>query len=318
MPVTALAGERLILCSVSQRTAPRLPLTPCDGPFYSHAMASELQLRVARAMLTVIRPLARTVLRHGISFREFDQLARRAFVQAATADYGIRGRPTNISRVAAMTGLSRKEIRRIRNTPDAEAGLPVAKRNRAAELLHLWHTDPEYLSESGEPEVLPYSGEAPSFTGLVKQVGGDLPPGALRAALLQARAVERLPDGSLRAVKRYFIPFDVDSRLLEGLRFGLRSLTTTVLYNANPANRAHPKFQRIVAGRQVPARMVPVVREKLRQMLTDASARLDDYLSGVECTVPPKARHRRMTRVAAGLYYFEDRKPQTGDFMSPG
>jgi hypothetical protein len=269
-------------------------------------MASELQLRVARAMLTVIRPLARTVLRHGVSFREFDQLARRAFVQAATADYGIRGRPTNISRVAAMTGLSRKEIRRIRNTPDAEGGVAVPKRNRAAELLHLWHTDPEYLSAAGEPKVLPYRGETTSFTGLVKRVGGDLPPGALRAELLRAHAIERLPDGSLRAVKRYFIPFDVDFRLLEGLRFGLRSLTATVLYNANPANRAHPKFQRVVESRHVPAGIASVAREKLRQMLTDASARLDDYLSGVESATPPPANSRRMMRVAAGLYYFEE------------
>ena len=67
------------------------------------------------AFFVVLKPIARILLRYGIGFREFAEVAKSAFVDVATAEYGIRGRPTNISRVAVMTGLTRKEVRRLRD-----------------------------------------------------------------------------------------------------------------------------------------------------------------------------------------------------------
>ena len=66
-------------------------------------------------MYGVMPSICRLLLRHEIGFREFSDLAKAAFVQVATEDYGIRGRPTNISRVAVMTGLTRKEVKRLRD-----------------------------------------------------------------------------------------------------------------------------------------------------------------------------------------------------------
>ena len=72
------------------------------------------QERIRKVLAGVLAPLARTLLRCGVSYTEFAELAKRAFIDAASKDYGVRNRPTNIARVAVMTGLSRKEVSRIR------------------------------------------------------------------------------------------------------------------------------------------------------------------------------------------------------------
>ncbi|MBT8088565.1 MAG: hypothetical protein KJO46_11040, partial [Gammaproteobacteria bacterium] len=60
-----------------------------------------------KALLSILTPLARLCLRYGRGYREFQDLAKAAFVKVASEDYGVHGRPTNASRIAAMTGLTR-------------------------------------------------------------------------------------------------------------------------------------------------------------------------------------------------------------------
>ncbi|MDH3905625.1 MAG: DUF6502 family protein, partial [Gammaproteobacteria bacterium] len=73
-------------------------------------MRDDIQRQILGAFLVVLKPIARILLRFGIGFREFSEIAKTAFVDVASSDFGLRGRPTNISRVAVMTGLTRKEV----------------------------------------------------------------------------------------------------------------------------------------------------------------------------------------------------------------
>ena len=69
-------------------------------------MQEKTKQSVLDAFLLMLRPVVRILLRYGIGYREFAEVTKTAFVDVASADFGIRGRPTNISRVAVMTGLS--------------------------------------------------------------------------------------------------------------------------------------------------------------------------------------------------------------------
>ena len=82
-------------------------------------MQDTAQREILQALLVALRPLARALLRAGIGYREFEEISKTAFVDVSTRDYGLRGRPTNISRVAVMTGLTRKEVRRIREKSES-------------------------------------------------------------------------------------------------------------------------------------------------------------------------------------------------------
>lgn len=86
-----------------------------------------------------------------------------------------------------------------------------------AKVLVHWHNAPELLTPDAKPKILPFEGEAVSFTNLVKLQAGDIPPGAMRTELIRVGAVEQHSDGMLEAKKRSFVTTGVDERLVEGL-----------------------------------------------------------------------------------------------------
>src|SRR6056297_393443 len=58
-----------------------------------------------RAVLTLLRPLIRLVLKRGMAYGQFAELVKRAYVDSARTDFGVPGRKLTISRVAVLTGL---------------------------------------------------------------------------------------------------------------------------------------------------------------------------------------------------------------------
>lgn len=168
-------------------------------------MHDKIKQRVLNAFLLVMRPIVRILLRYGIGFREFAEVAKTAFVDVASTDFGLRGRPTNISRVAVMTGLSRKEVKRLRENI-AEGDLSVSvKTTPLADVLHHWHAQREFTDEYGNPRPLPFEGLKGSFSSLVKRYGGDLPPGAMRTEMQRVGAIEEDKSGNLKLVRRSFV-----------------------------------------------------------------------------------------------------------------
>ena len=74
---------------------------------------------VKQALLAAYRhlltPLVRILLRNGISYLEFAEVTREVFVNVAGRDFTLPKRKISLSRIAIMTGLSRKEAASIRN-----------------------------------------------------------------------------------------------------------------------------------------------------------------------------------------------------------
>ena len=193
-------------------------------------MEDKTQWKIRSALYLAMRPFARFLLKGGVGFREFSEIAKRAFVDVATKDYGIRGRPTNISRVAVMTGLTRKEVRRIRQLNEEGDEDIASKDTPISQILHRWHTDTEFLTSAGSPRPLAQSGAKPSFASLVKKYGGDVPPGAMRTELERIDAIEVLEDGSLRPTKRIAYNVEIHDKFVGGL--------TNIIYPA-ALNLAH-------------------------------------------------------------------------------
>ena len=75
----------------------------------------EVKEHVIRSCRYLLLPVVRFLLKHGVTWSEFGELSKEAYVQVARDDYGIQGRPTNNSRVAMMTGLSRREVAKVRD-----------------------------------------------------------------------------------------------------------------------------------------------------------------------------------------------------------
>jgi len=102
----------------------------------------------------LLRPIASLVLKCGTTWREFSELSKSVFVSVASDEFGIRGRPTNVSRVSTLTGISRKEVKRQRELLAEPATSASPKTTDATRPLSGWHQDPTYVGGDGKPLAL--------------------------------------------------------------------------------------------------------------------------------------------------------------------
>jgi hypothetical protein len=271
-------------------------------------MTETVRNGILKALFVALRPIAKCLLRAGVGYKEFSTLAKLAFVEVASEEFGLRGRPTNRSRVAAMTGLSRKEVRKLRESnPDFIAEISI-RESPLSLILHRWSSVSEYLDEVGAPRVLSYNNGENSFSALVASSVGDIPPGAMRTELKRVGAVTELADKSLRLEKRHFVPSGIDEKLKLGLEGSIHSLCDTVEHNCNPARKEAPRFQRLVSVDDFPADQLAYVQTIAGDRLQAFSEEFDDLLS----TLEEKSEGTRSgIQVGIGLYYYELREPRS-------
>jgi hypothetical protein len=253
------------------------------------------------------------LLRSGISYRQFDEIVKRAFVAQSITESSWPRKRTNTSRVAVRTGMSRKEVARIRDFIEKmKSGAPVNPEpvfhsSQAARLLQVWHTDPACLDKSGRPLGLSFDSGTPSFASMVRSVGGDVPAGAVRAELLSAGAIEELPDGRLMALKRYFIPGDLGEDMVVGFTH-----IVTPLLSALDHNTQAPKSEAFIQRVSYSDNLGPDAVPQFRRLASDRAAEfvnaVDEWLSANEDTKPDFDRPEQ--RVGVGVFYFEQERPE--------
>jgi len=277
-------------------------------------MQNDIQRQILGAFLLALRPIARIFLRFGMGFREFSGLAKTAFVDVATNEYGLRGRPTNISRVAVMTGLTRKEVRRVREKIENSDQSVVVKSTPLSELLHRWHSDNEYLDSAGRPIVLPFSGEGISFSSLARKYGGDIPPGAMRTELKRVGAVVEDEHGNLQAVSRVVHPKGEHEKLVTAVVHAIYPLVSTIAHNVNP-NRDDDTWAQLNTYSQSIRKIdVPRLRRISLDRLTELAESIDDLFIAYETMHENDGSDDDKNIVAVGVYYFEEKDPNATKF----
>ncbi|MFO1427449.1 MAG: DUF6502 family protein [Steroidobacteraceae bacterium] len=263
-----------------------------------------------RAVGLLLEPLIRLLLSSGVSWKEFADLAKAKYVEIATEEYGKGGRPTNVSRVAILTGLDRRDVRKLRAQPVSAPEDARSYTSKATQVLSAWFHDRQFLGDDGQPLPLPREGaasdegDAPSFALLVRRYAPALPPVAIAKELLAAAAIEELADGRLRALQRYYVPQQLDAAKIRLFGSIASDFLATLEHNLSQVPPAAPRFERRAISVRVHPRALPQFRELLQRAGQEFLVRMDDWLTAHE--VPPGAP---AIRVGVGLYQIEDRKP---------
>lgn len=274
-------------------------------------MNDTIQTRMLAAVYACLLPLAKLLLRSGITYQQFELIAKRAFVREATMDPEGRGRETNTSRVAVKTGLSRKDVKRIRDALAAEsasgATASADQSGPPARVLHAWHVDRRFTGSDGKPLDLEFQDETGGFCGLVRAVAGDVPPGAVRAELKRAGAVIDLEDGRLRVVKRYYVPGNVDEKTITAMSGVVFPLTAGVVHNTDPARISQGFIQRFAWSESLDPAAVPAFRDWSRERATIFIEQMDDWLAEHEVASRQVSRDGSTDNpiVGIGVFYYE-------------
>ena len=256
------------------------------------------------ALAVLLRPLVRILLRHGLPCDVLSTVARQVYVRVATEEFALPGKKQTTSRVSILTGLPRKEVRRILTTPVAEDQEAADRYNRAARVLAGWLRDREFHDEAGEPAALPVEGNSASFGALVRYYSGDMPVRAMLDELLRVGAVRKTEAGRIRLQARFYVPAQSEADKLHILGTDTADLIATIANNLNP--QATPRYQRKVMYDNVP---VEAVQEFQRLSANRAQLFLegiDSWLSQRDRDINPAVQGTGRKRVGISLYYFED------------
>lgn len=267
-------------------------------------MDSSPKAQVAAACRQLLRPVVRLLLKAGMNWKEFAELSKTAFIEVATREFGIRGRPTNASKVALMTGINRHEVRRQQAqlagaVPPAPTYMGAAQR-----VLSGWHQDRDYVNEAGVPRLLPESGPAPSFQDLCRRYAGDMPASALLREFRRVGAVGEEVDGRLRAAMRTYIQARLDPEKIIRAGSVLEDLGNTVVFDLTAPAAARLRFERRAENASIDLRDVPEFQDFLEREGMAFLERVDEWLTQHERNDPTATGAR--VRLGVGVYHIQD------------
>ena len=268
-------------------------------------METKIKNSLFAAVLRILRPLVRILLRNGIPYRTFAELAKWIYVDVARSEFGIEGRKQTDSRISIITGLSRKEVGRLKKAAQASDEKALYRYNRAARVIAGWIKDRRFLDEAGHPRPLSIEGTDSDFSGLVKAYGGDVPPRAVLDELMSVSAVRMKKSGEVELLTTAYLPTGDAPVMLSILGTDTAHLIETIDHNIS-RKEDHRFFQRKVAYDNVPTEASEKFRrlsaEKAQQLLES----LDRWLAGHDRDTNPSISGTGRKKVGLGIYYFED------------
>jgi len=209
------------------------------------------------------------------------------FVNVAGRDFTLPKRKISLSRMAIMTGLSRKEVARlVREGGQIRRTTHESELNRVGRVLQGWYTDSEFTGPYGVPLDLKFDDapRKPSFTELVRRYSGDMPARAMLDELLRVGAARLEKDsGLIRVLNRAYVPEKLAAESVRHFGLTARNFIDTLDVNLRKAGPGRGRFERrVVADHGMKATDLMefdlFVRDRGQQFLVE----VDDWISARE------------------------------------
>jgi len=256
-----------------------------------------------RAIRCLLRPLAKIIMQHGMSFTMFVEEAKKVFIDVAEQEFSLAGRKQSAARVAIITGISRKEISRIHNSESNSGDETKTPPNRAARVISCWVSDATFHDKSGQPMELAFDGESPTFTDLVRKSSGDMLVRAMLDELVRVGAVT-VVNKRIRLVNRSYIPVNSEVEKLRILGTDVAKLIDTINHNMQK-DQNNPYFQRKVYYDNLPEEALEEIRVLARSKGQQLIELLDKKMQIHDRDVNPQVKGNGRFTAGVGIYYFE-------------
>lgn len=252
------------------------------------------------AVQRLMQPLVRIMLRNGVAYGTLAEMVRKAYVDVAYRDFAPKGKKQTVSRVSALTGLTRKEVSRLLDAGAEDVMLEQARYNRAIRVMSGWRNDSHFHDESGRPAILPVEGDGPSFASLVRNYSGDIPTMAMLTMLQEAGSVS-ISGQHVRLVRNAYVPGRDAAEKIEILGVDVCELITTIDHNL-VAPPDELRFQRKVAYDKVNPAAVDRLRKLSYRKAQALLEQLDTQFAANELDEDSGEQGRY---ISLGIYFYE-------------
>jgi len=268
---------------------------------------SPLKSVLLSAIHRVLSPIVRVMLAHEITLPMAIELFKRVFVEVAERDFRLNNKASTDSRISLITGVHRKDVKRLRELPDADASLPP-KISLSAQVVATWITGALWLDKKGQPRPLPRLtrkvGEA-SFEMLVASISQDIRPRSVLDEWLRLGVVSINAADEVVLLNNAFVPRE---GLEEKLAYYGHNLGDHAAAAAdNVLTTDSPWFERSVHHDSLTAAQVEELRDRaaklgtqtLTQLHTLAAQRADN-----DSQFPNDLDFGPKKRFTCGVYFY--------------
>src|SRR5882724_9169755 len=169
-------------------------------------MPDNVKTALSIALLRLLRPLVKIMLREGLTYSHFAAIAQMAFVESAAKDFVGKGMKSSVSSVCALTGMTPQDVKgvlieqeRFQSSELLEVSNPFAR------VLHGWHNDRDYVGPYGFPVDLPFVGSPLSFTNLTTRHAKGVSPEVVLKELRRVEAVSEVGTNIWKPLQQEYI-----------------------------------------------------------------------------------------------------------------
>lgn len=250
-------------------------------------------------------PLVRLLLRNGVAFAEFSSMVRNLYVEVADKEFRLDGRKQSLARIAILTGITRREVKKILDTPEGQSA-NTAEQNRAARVFYGWLHDQEFLSHNKVPKALSIATSGPgTFDALVKKYSGDMPSRAVMDELQRVGAVSKDASGLLSMTSTGYVPSAGNPELLATASVSVGDLIRTIDHN-DQSTSENTFLQLAVTYDNISAldseQFRNISRDRCKKLLLE----LDQLLGEEDRDRNPHLGGEGRLRTGISMFYFEE------------
>ncbi len=279
-------------------------------PTQSDGSSEQPMLRACRSIL---RPLVKAMIAHGMTLPTLVGLLKEIFVEVAEKEFSLKGRRLTDSRISILTGVHRKNVREIRQQ-GARPG-QSARAGVAPTVVGRWLGDPRYRDQFGRPRTLPRLASekaALSFEGLVLEVSTDIRARTVLDELLRQGLVEiDERHDQVRLLAEAFVPKAGSDAQFDFYRLNLHDHVAAATDNLLTKDNAPPFFERAMYYDELDRGSVEALQQEANAqgltMLQDLNAKA--LLRQQDDRGKPGARHR----IRVGVYVYHTQQSDDAD-----
>ncbi|MCG8434009.1 MAG: DUF6502 family protein [Gammaproteobacteria bacterium] len=236
---------------------------------------------VDRVLSRLFRFAARLGIRHGYSEAQLSEMLRYETVQDIKYEpaYRIFGKKMHKSRVATLSGITRREVQRLWDSdgPDEDAPKPVA----AIRVLGGWVTDPRFLDETGQPKTLKMRRtDGVDFHNLAHQYGNDIPARSILDELVWVGCVAQVGKDEFQVVKSSYMPIALPESILSLVDQYLRDAFVNMDHNLTCDAKDHWLYRNWYFN-NIPVEMLSDLRKQITEASIAHGRKMEKILSEV-------------------------------------
>lgn len=248
------------------------------------------------AVRRILTPLVRLLLRYQVTYSALLPLLKQVYVEVAEHDFALPDKAQTDSRISLLTGVHRKDVRRLRTETDGEDAHAPVSVSMGGQMVAYWLSAPGYQSK-GQPLRLPLKAKAgkPSFEQLVEAVAhGDIRPRAVLDEWLALGVVHQFDDGLLALKQEAFIPRSGEQELLFFLG---RNVADHLQVAAENIQSDSPMLERSVYYGGLSEQAAHQLHDLYRQQASDVLKRMNQEALRLKDSDPGEYR------INAGTYF---------------